>query len=126
MHNGFEQDQISRNFWHGLNVSKDNLDRSKYDQILRSFGLNQMSYGCFGKVQIVLKHQGPSGIVQMSYGPNVLWILYRTKYQGHFGQDQMSANHPSHLNVRMNWYIVQKIITSLPPAPWVCIPGPGL
>lgn len=57
------------------------------------------------------------------HGPNVLWtkclmdVLNRTKYQRHFGQDQMSVNHLSYLGVRMNWNIVQKSFISLPLSP---------
>lgn len=57
------------------------------------------------------------------HGPNVLWtkclmdVLYRTKYQGHFGQDQMSVNYLTYLGVRMNWNIVQESFTSLTPGP---------
>ena len=78
-------------------------------------GMSKVSYGRFGQDQWSCKYQGLFSMDQRFYGPCVLWtkslmgILDRTKYQGpldmdqmsygHFGQDQMSANHKGYLRL---------------------------
>ena len=55
MPNGFGQDQILRTFWCGPNAFMDVLDRTKPNQVLRTFYKNQMSCGYFEQEQMVLQ-----------------------------------------------------------------------
>lgn len=86
MPDGFGQDQISRTFWHGPNVSMVILERTKCGQISRTFW-----HGPNGPANIKDLLLWARCLMDILDRPNIQDLLTWTKYlHGHFRQDPVS------------------------------------